>query len=938
MNEPMQHTDPYATWCRPKLADLLGAVALDVEYTRASGAYLYREVAGQEVAVLDMVGGFGAGLFGHNHPVLKAAMHRLLDADTPFLAQCASRGSAGRLAQRLNALLPGDASYLTHFTNDGAGAVEAVLKHAYKVRFDALRRTFEQVSRDVEAFHNAHESRADELQVPGGLEWGRFRDELDEYNIAELERFQHRPVVLALKGAFHGKTTGALKLTFNKAYREGFEGLSAIHTQFLDPSDLLRVEEIVAGHPIRFRLPVLCGRTVEIEERSANAVILLALEVIQGEGGMRPVPEEALRAVASARTRIDLPCLIDEIQTGCGRTGSFVAFADSPLTGTEPEYVTLSKALGGGLVKLGAALIREDIYDHDFGILHTSTFAEDELSSGVAHCALDLLTANDGAMMRGVAVTGDYLLRGLRSLATRFPGVVRDVRGRGLMIGVEFTDLHEASPFFRFGIRQGFLSLVVASYLLHHHQVRILAPLTTLLKGNPGKKRQAILRLQPAAVISRAECDRVLAGLAEVFKIIAHNNESVLVGHLVGATPDAATRRNPPIIAVERPMRARRDDFDARIGFVLHPAQPSQLIDYYLPSMRDRVDPSRFTEWWNRMARFLEPDVVHTDYITANGFTVEASIIATPFLPGPMMEACQRCSNRSVASRDDWRRLEEMQDKIQDAVTFARELGDDHIPTTMVGLGAFTSIITDQGRSINDFEVPITTGNAYTAGLMVEGIAHAAELRGLRLEECTAAVVGAAGNIGSVLAAMLAGRVAALRLIGREGVDSVRRLELARAACIAEAPNAAGRITIHTTLDAVGDADIVTVATSSAESRLIGPDIVKLGAIVSCASVPSNLSGAFHDRLDDFVVFDGGFARLPGGQEVDCVGFPGGGLAFGCFSETVLLGLAGHDRSFARGAITPGQVRTALRLAAEQGFVLGELKLDGQPYPTGALT
>jgi predicted amino acid dehydrogenase len=189
-----------------------------------------------------------------------------------------------------------------------------------------------------------------------------------------------------------------------------------------------------------------------------------------------------------------------------------------------------------------------------------------------------------------------------------------------------------------------------------------------------------------------------------------------------------------------------------------------------------------------------------------------------------------------------------------------------------------------------------------------------------------------------VLATMLAGHVAALRLVGRDHPDGLRRLEQTRLSCLAAHPDTAQHVSVHTTLDAVHDADIVMVATSSPESKLIGPDTVRRGAIVSCASVPSNLSAAFHDHLDDYLVFDGGLARLPGGQVVDCVGLPSGGLAFGCFSETVLLGLAGTDRSFARGAITPEQVRYVLQLAREHQFTLGELTLNGTPHRTGALT
>ena len=920
MSDQAGHASAYGEWCRPKLADLLGAVGLDVQYTRASGASLYREVEGREVPVLDLVGGFGAGLFGHNHPDLKAALREALDQDHPFLAQCALRNRAGELGRRLSDLLPGASRYLSHFTNDGAGAIEAALKHAYKVRFDLLRRRFDAISRDIESFHRAHEHDPAAIELPGSRELGRFRDDLDEHNIAALERFQRRPVVLALKGAFHGKTTGALTLTFNRTYREAFEGLSAVHTIFVDVADLYRLEEIVAPHVIEFRVPVLEGRKVTIESVHCSSVILLALEVIQGEGGIRPVPDAALAAVAGSLQSLAIPCLVDEIQTGCGRTGSFVGYAATPLAAIEPEYVTLSKALGGGMVKIGAVLIREDVYDPDFGVLHTSTFAEDEISCAVALRTLDLLAANDGEMLQRVRETGAYLLDRLGALARRYPGIVREVRGRGLMIGIELDDLDSSSPLFRFGIRQGFLPLLIAGYLLEHHQIRLLAPLTTLLKGNPGRKRQAILRIQPAAVITRAECDRVIDALAELFEIIARNNEGVLIGHLVGASPDAAQRREPPRMVVERPLIERRADFDARVGFIVHPAHANQLIEYYLPSLRGLIAPRVVAAWWSRLARFLEPDVVHTDYIASGGFTVEVSIVAVPYLPHQLTEIRPR-------------ELQDIRDKIQDAVTVARELGDDHIPTSLVGLGAYTSIVTDQGRTINDFEVPITTGNAYTAGLMLQGIAHAADLRGIALAGASVAVVGAAGNIGSVLAEMLAGRGASLVLVGRPG--STERLERTRAACLAHSPEAADRITLHTSVDAIREADIVLVATSSPEGRLIGPDTVKPGAIISCASVPSNLSAAFRDRLDDFLVFDGGFARLPEGQEIDCVGLPAGGLAFGCLSETLLLAFDGHERSFARGGLTREQVGYALTLAERHGFTLGELKLDGRPHPIG---
>lgn len=1011
INDPWIGSTAYAAFCRPKLSDLLESLGLNVAFTKARGAYLYRkDDDGNEVEVLDLVGGFGAGLLGHNNRELKELLKSQLDADVPFLAQSSERREAGRLAERLNQLLPSQKKYLCHLTNSGTEAVEAALKHAYKVRFDHLRRLFDRISRDIEAFFHKAERDYPDIEIPGNdRDLGKFRDDLDEHNISQFELFQNGPVVLALKGSFHGKTMSALKVTFNKTYREGFEGLSAIRPDFIDFADVARLEEIQRNHQIEFMVPRVEDRRIVVERVPATKIIAFCLEIIQGEGGIRPVPDDVLETLAEQHDRLGLPYLIDEIQTGCGRTGSFVAYGDGPLRNIDPEYVTLSKALGGGIVKVGAALIRNDIYDHNFGILHTSTFAEDELGSVVAIRVLDILTRDDNRFMKQVAEKGDYFLAGLRKLQEKFPGVIREVRGRGLMIGLELTDLDDKSPLFRFGVRQGFLSLIIASYLLHHHQIRMLAPLTTLLKGNPGKKRLSILRIQPAADITRQNIADVLDALDEVFTAISRNNESVLVGHLVGVSVSAAERRDPPSFDVARPQSDRRLDFDARIGFVMHPAHIDQVIRYYFPSLEGRVDRKRLATWWSRLSRFLEPDVIHTDYIASEGFVVEANFVLVPYLPAYLIEAYKNAGRTSNPARLDFLRLEEARDKIQDAVTVAKELGDDHIPTSIVGLGAFTSIVSDRGNTVNDYEIPVTTGNAYTVGLMIQGILKAAELKRMSLPDTKAAVVGAAGNIGSVLAAILSGHVGRLKLIGRNGGnngDGLRRLRRTRLQCLLYLARKAreqvgeGRrldevrigglgdrilqeivlpalrssdqlsgwkraehwlqgaegdslelgslledaldrhggaesndyITLHSSVDAVRDCDIVTIATNSTESRLITPGLVKKGSVVSCASVPSNLSTAFKDHMHDYLVFDGGYARLPEGHEIDCVGLPQKGLAHGCLSETILLAFDGRNSSFAKGPIEPEQVEQTLRMADLYGFELGDFKLNETPY------
>ncbi len=96
------------------------------------------------------------------------------------------------------------------------------------------------------------------------------------------------------------------------------------------------------------------------------------------------------------------------------------------------------------------------------------------------------------------------------------------------------------------------------------------------------------------------------------------------------------------------------------------------------------------------------------------------------------------------------------------------------------------------------------------------------------------------------------------------------------------------------------------------------------GAIVCCASVPSNLSETFKDKTDDFYVFDGGYALLPDNSEIDFIGMPKNGNAYGCLAETLLLGFEGYDKSFARGSITVTQITKTISLAEKFGFKLSK--------------
>lgn len=950
-----QPYDLYHDHTKPKLAELLRAVGLDQEYVRARGASL---TTADGRTVTDFIGGFGATFVGHNHPVLKDLVRRRLDEDVPAHAQVSVRGASARLAKRLGDLLPCGGTYFVNLSNSGTEAVEAAVKHAYKVRFDQVRLEYERISRILNDLFYKVEGMRGAVEIPNGKKLVDFRDDLDEYNLGQLESFQKTPVMLAFQGSFHGKTASSLKLTFNKSYREGYEGVSSIQPVFLDPAAPERIDEVLEEFRCEFLYPVLEADRIVLRPYRMTRAMGLILETIQGEGGIRPLPDSTLAWIAEHLPG-RLPLLLDEIQTGCGRTGSFYAFGQTPLVKIRPEYVILSKALGGGLAKIGATLVRSDIYDHDFGILHTSTFGEDDLSAEVALATIDLLEADGGHLSREAQRKGDLLREGLEDLKRRHPDLVREVRGKGLMLAVEFTTLEERSPFFRASGRQGILSILIASYLLEHHGLRVLSPLTSMLKGNPGKKRMSVLRIQPPAVVEDSEIARLLKALAEVLDIVEANNEFLLVGHLLGTPPATEDRLQPRRFPAKWPLHDGQAHIDARVGFVVHPTTVAKLREYYFPSFESYgATDAQLETWWNQVSRFLEPVHVRSDLVRSHDFVVECNLVFVPYLPAKMVGDMPAHLRK------------ELRDKVQDAVTLAKELGDDNIPVGMVGLGAFTSIATDNGTTVNDYEVAVTTGNAYTAALTLQGIAKAALEKDLELALAHVAVVGAAGNIGTVLSQYLASACGRLDLVGSTRRDSPARLASVKRSCVTEivqrirdgrgddlegplaqeialaladaqgdgtpsleqlealCPEGTGphRIRILHDLEHLTECDVVVLSTNSAQADLVTPEMVSPDAIVCCTSVPSNLARDFEDAPDGIIAFDGGLAQLPEDSAIRFVGMPRDGMSYGCLAETLLLGFDGHNHSFCKGPLALSAVEATLAMAEQHGFELGALR------------
>lgn len=960
--------EAFGRYLKPRLMELLRAIGLDVVYERGEGDLLwYRDERGREVEVLDMLGGYGASLCGHSHPELLARAREVLDARRPFNAQASARGLAGLLAERLSAAV-GRATgrgYVVTLANSGTEAVEAAIKHAEieaALRgdriLDGLKRRQMEVRvrlRDHSAFipDRLFADAARALDVP------RIGD-LDDLFVRllrhDLDALGGEPVFLAIEGAFHGKSTGALKLTHNPDYRSHWRriGLRAVFLPFA-PAGGGGFDAAIARATERAKVRYLdleigADGALAVVEREIVNVSACFVEPIQGEGGIREVPAEYLRALRRAADAGGFPLVIDEIQSGMGRTGTFLA---SEPSGVRGDYYVLSKTLGGGFAKISALLVDDARYVAEYGYLHTSTFADDDFSSAMALGVLDLVERDGGALMRAAREKGDRLLARLEDLQAKYPGELADVRGRGLMIGFELARQERSrSPLLRVLSEQNLLGFFVSGALLHEEGVRV----------TPTLSFHQTIRLEPSAFITEEAVERFCAALEKMLAAIRDADSFWIARFLVGRAgePDALggggrKLREPPRFTAPGWAPPR---FSRKVAFLGHFLEPRDLRDWD-PALAPFTDEEceRFLE---RTKGLLDPFVLErAELRSRGGDIVSLTFIGIAFTPAQVMESFR-------AGACGW-----AVELIEKGVELAKRLG-----STVVGFGGYTSIVTDNCRMIVEDGLALTSGNSLTAAASLDALDQAA--RRLGIAEARLGVVGGAGNIGSVLAEVAADRVGDIVLVGRAG--AARRLEhvageiyfgawkrLTRegasgglAGAIAATKtvaalretNAAGveqsgsgsprigeairrgladelgpraPVRVATDMEALASCNLILSATNSPKPVIL-PGHLGPGPVIICdVAAPCDVDPSVARERPDVVVLKGGIIRPPLGQTLHIGGMPlEPGQIYGCLAETVLLGFAGIGEHFSYGKLTAARVRRVHELARMHGFVIEE--------------
>lgn len=251
---------------------------------------------------------------------------------------------------------------------------------------------------------------------------------------------QGRFELVAFERAFHGRTLGALSITWSARYREPFEPLLP-GVRFCPWNDLGAAAEAIGP---------------------ATAAVFV--EPVQGEGGVRPAPPEFLRGLRDLCRERGALLVADEVQCGLGRTGKMFAYQHA---GIVPDILTLAKPLGGGL-PMGAVLLREDLAAAIHPGDHGSTFGGNPVAAAASMAVLERIT--EPGFVESVEKKGVLLRRGLAKLARAHKDAIAEVRGLGLMVGIEFKG--EAGPVLKALRAKGVLATKAGDHVL-----RVLPPL-----------------------------------------------------------------------------------------------------------------------------------------------------------------------------------------------------------------------------------------------------------------------------------------------------------------------------------------------------------------------------------------------------------------------------------------------------------------------------
>jgi len=309
--------------------------------------------------------------------------------------------------------------------------------------------------------------------------------------VAERAAGPKKPKIVYAENSFHGKTKGVLSITDGGLYRGEFK----------------LVDNTV-------RVPFGDIESIENAFRSDPEIGVIVLETVQGGGGIIQADTAFWQKLRQLCDQYGVIWIADEVQCGFGRTGKFYAFEHY---GVIPDVTALAKSLGGGKTAMAAMIAKRDVYMKAYGTPKTAMIHAMATFGGIGEaCITSIETINvlyDEHLIDNSAETGDYLLERLNELHACYPKLIKDVRGKGMMVGLEFHDFSNAMPIVLRPVLamlddklKGSLPGFIGSHLLRDHGV-----LVAFTEYN-----RNVIRLEPPLICGRQHVDEFITALDEI--------------------------------------------------------------------------------------------------------------------------------------------------------------------------------------------------------------------------------------------------------------------------------------------------------------------------------------------------------------------------------------------------------------------------------------
>jgi len=309
--------------------------------------------------------------------------------------------------------------------------------------------------------------------------------------IAEQAQGPERSTIVYAENSFHGKTKGVLAVTDGALYRSQFKLANNTH-------------RVPFGDIEALRKAFAADRSIGI----------LVLETIQGGAGIIEAPTSYWQTVRKLCDEFGVIWIADEVQCGMGRSGRFFAFEHH---GVVPDVTALAKALGGSKCAMAAMIARKDIYMKAYGNPKKALIHAPATFGGIGEaCATSIEALNilyDDGLIENAETQGEYLIERLEALRTKYPQIIKEIRGRGLMVGVEFADISNTLPF---GLRhmvsllddklKGSICGFIGALLLAQRDV-----LVAFTEYN-----RNVIRLEPPLIVERAHIDQFVDALDDI--------------------------------------------------------------------------------------------------------------------------------------------------------------------------------------------------------------------------------------------------------------------------------------------------------------------------------------------------------------------------------------------------------------------------------------